>query len=212
MRRMVTGICILFSLFLFSGCALWERAAFPTGTREPEKMEEPKKRENQIDPASERLFTQAEEAYLGGDEKRALQLAQQAIDGDEKNYKAHSLKGLLLALDGRPDAGAEEIQKALGLHPSYIQGYYEMGLAKKLGGHYEEAIRNFKKVLAADPENTWSLYGIAACYGDMKNKEKALAFLKEAIKSGGDSVKEAAREQDHFAWLREDDAFQRLTQ
>lgn len=210
MKRIVTGLCILFSMFLFSACAPWEAPVRDSGMRSGQEAREPQKKEHEISSASETLFKKAEEAYLGGDRKQSLHLAEQAIVSDEKNYKAHSLKGLLLAFDGQPNAGAAEIQKALLLNPSYIQGYYEMGLAKKLGCRYEEAIPYFQRVIDVDPANIWSLYGIATCYADMRNREKALAYLKEAIKSGGDAVKDAAREQDHFAWLREDDAFKRL--
>lgn len=210
MKRILAGAGILFGMLLFSACAPWEVPVGDSGPRSGQEAREPQKKENDISPTSETLFQKAEEAYLGGEEKRALRLAEEAIATDETNYKAYSLKGLLLSLDGQPDAGAAEIQKALLLNPSYIQGYYEMGLAKKLGCRYEEAIPYFQRVIDVDPANIWSLYGIATCYADMRNREKALAYLKEAIKSGGDAVKDAAREQDHFAWLREDDAFKRL--
>lgn len=44
-------------------------------------------------------------------------------------------------------------------------------MAQKLAKHYDESISYFQKVLADDPKNTWSLYGIATNYADKKIRQ-----------------------------------------
>ena len=89
-------------------------------------------------------------------------------------------------------------------------GYGRLG-RQKLGKHYDESIAYFQKVLAADPKNTWSYYGIATNYADKRDKEHALQYLKKAIDLSPADVKQTAKTQDHFAWLRTDPDFKAMT-
>ena len=87
-----------------------------------------------------------------------------------------------------------------------------MAMAQKLGGHYDASISYFEKVLAVDPHNTWSYYGIATNYADKKDKAKALAYLSKALALDREAVRGEALTQDHFAWMREDPEFRRLVE
>ena len=73
--------------------------------------------------------------------------------------------------------GIATIKKSLAINPDYVQAFYDMAMAQKLGKHYDESIAYFQKVLAADPKNTWSYYGIATNYADKRDKEHALQYL-----------------------------------
>ena len=87
-----------------------------------------------------------------------------------------------------------------------------MAVAQKLGRHYDESIVYFQKVLKADPQNTWSYYGIATNFADKKDRKQALDYLEKAVILGGQDVVSAASVQDHFAFLREDAEFKRIIQ
>lgn len=91
-----------------------------------------------------------------------------------------------------------------------MQGSYDLAMALKLGGHYEESIDAFRKVLEADPQNVWSLYGIATNYSDMRDREQALFWLKQAVALAPAEVKPEAAVQDHFQWLHGDAEFDAL--
>lgn len=82
-----------------------------------------------------------------------------------------------------------------------------MAMAQKLAKHYDESISYFRKVLAVDPKNTWSLYGIATNYADKKDKANALSYLRQAMALDPQHVRPEAMQQDHFAWLRKDPDF-----
>ena len=62
-------------------------------------------------------------------------------------------------------------------------------------------------MLAVDPKNTWSLYGIATNYADKKDKANALSYLRQAMALDPQHVRPEAMQQDHFAWLRKDPDF-----
>lgn len=82
-----------------------------------------------------------------------------------------------------------------------------MAMAQKLAKHYDESISYFRKVLAVDPKNTWSLYGIATNYADKKDKANALSYLRQAMALDPQHVRPEAMQQDHFVWLRKDPDF-----
>lgn len=165
---------------------------------------------HEIAPASEKVFQEASALYAKGKNREALLTCDKALEIDRENYKAFSLKGLILALDVSPEQGIGQILKALKINPDYTQAFYDMAMAQKLAKHYDESISYFKKVLAVDPKNTWSLYGIATNYADKKDKANALSYLQKAMTIDPEHVRPEALRQDHFEWLRGDADFQKV--
>ncbi len=201
----------LASLLLLSGCASdTEKPASSASSTSSAAPAASTSAAPEISADSLTLSDQAVKAYGEGDYKRAISLADEALKKDPKNYKALSTKGISLAFSCSPEHGASVIEKALALNPSYVQGFYDMAIAKKLGKHYDESISYFQKVLAADPQNTWSYYGIATNYADKRDKAQALSYLQKAIALDPDHVKPEARTQDHFQWLHGDTDFEAL--
>lgn len=162
--------------------------------------------------ASAQLSREALAAYGAGDGASALRLAEEALAASDANYEALALQGLIMAFDGAPDEGTALIERALALYPDYVQGYYDLAMAQKLGGRYEASIASFQRVLDADPQNVWSLYGIATNYADLRDRERALSYLRQAAALDADHVKPEAAAQDHFQWLHGDAEFDALVQ
>lgn len=201
---------LLLSLLTLAGCAPAEPAAPAESATPPSKTTAPASPpEPVISAPSLDASRRALAAYGAGDEAEALACCDEALALSADNYEALALKGLITAFSD-PEAGAALIGQALALRPDYVQGFYNMAMALKLGGRYEESIRYFHQVLAADPHNAWSLYGIATNYADLGNREEALSYLSRAIGAGGEAVKDAASVQDHFRWLRGDEEFEHL--
>ena len=202
----VLSICCLIAITLISaGC----------GTGKPPASSAPALSQSApqihvIAKESEDIYRKAVTAYGKGDHLTALQLANDALAKDEENYKALSLKGIIQAFDVSPEEGIATIQKSLSINPDYVQAFFDMAMAQKLGKHYDESITFFQKVLAKDPKNTWSYYGIATDYADKRDKPKALEYLKKAIDLDPQNVKPQARVQDHFTWLHGDKDFEQL--
>ena len=168
------------------------------------------KKIHEIIPASETIFQEASALYAKGQNREALLTCDKALEIDRENYKALSLKGLILALDVSPEQGIGQILKALKINPDYTQAFYDMAMAQKLAKHYDESISYFRKVLAVDPKNTWSLYGIATNYADKRDKANALSYLEKAMALDPEHVRPEALRQDHFEWLRGDADFQKV--
>lgn len=200
----------LLAALMFTGCGVENgKENTPVATAPPAAEE---RKTHTIPEGSEALYHEAARAYGKGRRTEALQLANRSLEKDEDNYKALSLKGIILAFDISPDEGIPFIEKALSMSPEYVQANYDMAIAQKLGKHYDESIFHFQKVLKADPQNTWSYYGIATNYADKKDKAQALAYLEKAILLGGQDVALAASSQEHFAFLREDREFKKILQ
>ena len=192
-----------------TGCGTEEKVLEPAAPK-AEVVSEAKPQVPVIDAKSEALYHQAAQAYGKGNQTEALQLANQALAADQNNYKAYSLKGIILAFAGSPEEGIAAVQKSLEIDPSYTQAYFDMAMAQKLGKHYDESIFYFQKVLDVDPKNTWSYYGIATNYADKREKAHALEYLQKAMALDPDHVRPEAVSQDHFTWLRQDPEFKKI--
>ena len=138
----------LLAVLLMAGCGLDSREEKAPAAEDIPAAQEIKVHE--IPEAAEALYHKAAQAYGKGHRTEALRLANQAINEGGENYKALSLKGIILAFDISPDEGIPFIEKALSISPSYVQADYDMAVAQKLGRHYDESIVYFQKVLKAD--------------------------------------------------------------
>lgn len=201
------ALVMMAAVFLFSGCASEPPKPAASSSAPPAAAASSIPA---ISPESLSLSDEAAKAYGEGDYKKAITLADEALNKDPHNYKALSTKGISLAFSCSPDHGVSVIEKALAIHPQYVQGFYDMAIAQKLGKHYDQSISYFQKVLTADPQNTWSYYGIATNYADQRDKGEALSYLSKAIALDPDHVKPEARTQDHFQWLHGDGDFEAL--
>lgn len=202
MNNIYKYLMIFLCIFTFSGCNL--------NTIESQKTQSLVSNSFTLDEKSENLYSNASTLYQNGKSKEALEAVNKAIEFNKNNYKALSLKGLLLSFDNNPSDGIKLINEALKINPDYTQGFYEMAIALKLNRQYNESIVFFQKVLEKDSKNTWSYYGISTNYADMNDKENSLLYLKKAIDLGGASVKEAAYNQDHFKKFHSDPYFESL--
>ena len=138
-----------------------------------------------ISDVSVKWADKASEAYGNGNNVKAIELADKALKADKNNYIAMALKGVATAMHGHPKSGEQMIRKSLTMNPQYIPAYYNLAIALKLQKKYTESTQAFQKVLSADARNTWSYYGIATNYSELRGQE----------------VKQTAATQDHFFWL-----------
>ena len=205
MKYYLLGVAVSM-LLLSAGCGNTEEPA-KTAAASSTTVASSSQVVHEISKESETIYHQAAQAYGKGNHTEALKLANEALQKDEKNYKALSLKGILLAFDVSPEDRIASVQRALEVNPHYTQAFFDMAMAQKLGKHYDESIFYFEKVLQVDPKNTWSYYGIATNYADKHDKEKALSYLKQAMALDPQNVRPEAKTQDHFAWMRNDEDF-----
>lgn len=82
----------------------------------------------------------------------------------------------------------DDIRSAMRIRPENVYYQIEEALILLQVGHYEEVIAASEKILNILPENPdcYKIMGIA--FGELKQKDKAVAYLKKALELGDDSV------------------------
>lgn len=210
-----TAIALSTCLLLLGGCQT--EPAQPSTTAKPPATAQQTAAPISIQPDSKEWSDKGLEAYQQFHYDEAIAAYDKAIAIDAKNYEALSGKGVALAMRGNErgaktdvTTGITLIQQALTIAPDDIASFYNLALAYKINGQYDDAITWFQKVIAKDPKNTWSYYGIATIYGDQGKAKEAVDYLRKAAALDKTAVLDAARTQSHFDKVRNDSAFKEL--
>lgn len=109
--------------------------------------------------------------YLSGDNKRAMQCAQQTSQIDARFVSAYALRGMVLEQERKYDLAIAEYRKGLEIshEHSFLQG--RLGHAYAMAGRRAEAMKLLRKMLAKREANNLSDLHIAYIYaglGDAK--------------------------------------------
>ncbi|UCE27388.1 MAG: tetratricopeptide repeat protein [Candidatus Coatesbacteria bacterium] len=84
---------------------------------------------------------------------------------------------------GRCEEAAEYAEKAIKLDPESPVNWNAMGLRYGHDGNYEMALGHFLAAYALDPNYYLSSFNVACTYAVLGDTEKALEFLKTALRS-----------------------------
>ncbi|MDU5396182.1 MAG: tetratricopeptide repeat protein [Negativicoccus succinicivorans] len=133
----------------------------------------------------------------------------EAIKAAPQDYRAYADRGLVRALNERYEDARNDLTQAAELAPGMPAVEYNWAMYYKLQGQLDNALAHFQNVLKKDPQNAWTLYGIATIYADRGATEPALDYLERAIATDP-TVADAARTQDHFRSFHENARFQKL--
>jgi len=155
------------------------------------------------------LYDQGLKLYYERQFPEARVLFNQSLTIDAQCYEALNAKGATLAFQGEHEQGLALIQQALVLNPTFVYGYFNLGLANELARRWDPAIAAYQKALQLDKSNTWSYYGIASIYGRLGKIDKVLEYLKPAIALDPD-VKAVALKEPDFDPVNKDARFQAL--
>ncbi len=80
--------------------------------------------------------------------EQAIAEAERAIALDPNDASGYATLGFILNSMGKPEKAIELLEKAMRLHPHFPFGYvFQLGVAYRLTGRYDEAISTQKKVL-----------------------------------------------------------------
>ena len=85
------------------------------------------------------------------DRPLAIAAAHRAVALDSENASAHAILGYVLFLDGKPDAGAPELQTALQLNPNHSDAWAFLGVLKAFAGGVEESINHLRNAFRLNP-------------------------------------------------------------
>jgi tetratricopeptide (TPR) repeat protein len=93
-----------------------------------------------------------------------------------------------LIQSGEPDRAIHITRHILRHYPRHVESYRLLGQALLATDNYQEAARQFRRVLSADPEDVASRVGLARIYGATGDLDKAIWHIRRAVElSPGDS-------------------------
>jgi tetratricopeptide (TPR) repeat protein len=112
------------------------------------------------------------------------------IAGEEKRFLANEWfeKGLSHTVGNDEDRGIREYTNALALNPDYAEAYHNRGIAYfNLGldtgdqGQFEQAVKDFRKVVVLKPGSYSAFFAQGAIYVYEEKYDKAIEELNKAV-------------------------------
>jgi len=156
----------------------------------------------------EKIWKIGYDQFFKKEYKQAIETERKVIKEDPNFYKAYSVEGIALAYNGDFNQGMVQIDKSLKLNPNYGYGRFNKALANELFGHYDEAIRCYKKAIDVE-KFEWSYYGIASIYGRYGDVTNTIKYLKLAIDINP-NIKDEAKDEADFDNVRKSAEFKKL--
>jgi len=108
------------------------------------------------------------------------------LDNDPDNYHAMGLLGTLYLEDKQYDKAIDVLERAVK-HPDAAKDssmHYNLGYAKLMANHPDEALRDFKKSAKIDPSNEKAALAVKQLSPKNLDKEMSKKAIEEAAKLG----------------------------
>jgi tetratricopeptide (TPR) repeat protein len=104
-----------------------------------------------------------------------------AFKKDPKLAQAAVNEGIALMTLQKLDDAKKSFHAALALDPNHAQAWYNVGLAQHADNETEPALARFQHAVKADPRDADSFYFEGVCYGELKQYDKEIDVLKQAL-------------------------------
>ncbi len=119
-----------------------------------------------------------------GDVEGAIERLLEAHRLNPENAKVYSSLGDVFALAGDHQAALDYYRKASAQDPKFLNPIYRTGDMLCKLRQFEEAEAAYQRALLLRPGLAVALRGLASCYADTGNHQRALATYDEAIQCG----------------------------
>ena len=114
--------------------------------------------------------------------KKAVEIAQKAVELDDKQPDVHALFGGIYLFQSQYDKAIAEGQRAIALAPNVACNKAILARTMLFVGRFEEAIKLVKSAMRLNPHYpSWYLESLAMAYGASGEHEKAIASYKELL-------------------------------
>lgn len=127
----------------------------------------------------------AEKRTYEFDREGAIRAVRRALDLNPSVPEAHVLYGETLYGSGAYNAGLDQIREGLRLDPMSLDNLTALGFALRNTRHFDEAVAQFRSVLAREPAWATARFWMAESYADAGRDDEAaaeyLAFLRSAL-------------------------------
>jgi len=115
--------------------------------------------------------------------EKAIEEAEKGIALDPNSADAHAWCAAALAFAGEPSKAVQLLENAMRLNPFPPSWYFvTLGLTHRCLGHYEEAIRAFKKAIRKEPTNLFAHTGLTAAYSLAGQEQEAIAQAQDVMR------------------------------
>lgn len=121
--------------------------------------------------------------------KRAIELAQQAIEIDPSLYEPHRLLAHIYLSMRRYDTAIAEAEKALELNPNSAHAHATLGHVLLFAAKPQEAITMIKKAIRLNPyPPSWYYANLAGAYKVLGHYDEAIQMSKKALEKSPDNL------------------------
>lgn len=98
-----------------------------------------------------------------------------------KSIEAQILRGRALAALARKNEAQQILTAVLAVEPNNLDAQFGMAEVQLLNGHYNEAIRDFERLLARVPDNRRALLSLLVLYDEVNRVQDAETTLKKVL-------------------------------
>jgi tetratricopeptide (TPR) repeat protein len=120
-------------------------------------------------------------AWKTGENEKALSAFDQALQLDPSHRKSLFNSSRVLLGSSRPKEALERIEKALAQEPMSNEGLRLLGRARYELGEVDGAIQAYRRALAIDERDVWSMNNMGLIYIQQDRSSEALAPLARAV-------------------------------
>lgn len=144
--------------------------------------------------------------YHKKETEKALQIITGLLEKGKETEWAYLAWGNLLNRQGRTEEAIEKWKKALQVAPDFDNPVSGLAWANFTKKDYAEAIMYFEKILEKDPKGYNGWIGLAQCYRQMENKEKAIEAYDQCINVMPDKIWGYVGKAEYLFWTLKDTA------
>jgi adenylate cyclase len=115
--------------------------------------------------------------------EKAIAAGERALSISPNGAHYNAIQAIILNFAGRPDEAIELTKKAMRLSPIYPGWFlYQLGLAYRLTGQYDQAIETLKRCRELNPEDIRSYTELVIVYSQLGQMEEAQTMVSEILK------------------------------
>jgi len=131
-------------------------------------------------------------AVRSGFPELALERAKHALELDRRNHVYLNNLGVAYGELGQFTDAEQALRRALKAKPAYAEGHFNLGKVLHKQGRRDEALREYERAYAMDPEFPGLRIALLHMYCKTGRAERARVVLETTLEAGGEDVKNFA--------------------
>ena len=116
-----------------------------------------------------------------GENEKALQMLERALEIDPANFEAYRGKARAFLAQQRTEEAEATYSKAIEMKPDYWAGYAELGVFYYSNGRFEDAARQFEIVTDLTPNNAGAYRNLGGIYYYLGRQEEAMDAFQKSL-------------------------------